>query len=167
MHQLWAWPHETLVSTRVGGGVSADEAMARRPRLSSPPAPLGVPVAVLRCRQTHAGVYGPCVHSCSKLTPEQRPQTLGHEVSRPVGGGGLALGHTLPSEPASVGSKAGPAWARHSWASAPLSAAAWLHGKRAAHPAALHRHGRRPAAEAARLLPGAPDHGQDCVNHQP
>ena len=76
----------------------------------SPPhlPPLGVPVAVLRCRQTHAGVYGPCVHSWSKLTPEQRPQTLGHEVSRPVGGGGLALGHTLPSEPASVGSKAGP-----------------------------------------------------------
>lgn len=27
-----------------------DEAVARRPRLSSPPAPRGVPVAVLRCR---------------------------------------------------------------------------------------------------------------------
>ena len=54
-----------LVSTRVGRGVSVDEAVARRPRLFSPPAPRGAPVAVLRRKQMRAGVYGPCVRSCS------------------------------------------------------------------------------------------------------
>ena len=42
-----------------------DEAVARRPRLFSPPAPRGAPVAVLRRKQMRAGVYGPCVRSCS------------------------------------------------------------------------------------------------------
>lgn len=51
------------------------------------------------------------------------------------------------------------------WAS--LSTAARLRGERAAHPAVVHRDGRRPATEAARLLPSAPDHWEDRVHHQP
>lgn len=139
-----------------------DEAMARRPRLSSPPAPPEAPVAILRRKQTRAGVCGPRVRSCSSMGSR-----VFHADSRgvqPSGGWGPAPGHEFPPRPRLWGARR----VRCGCSRPPLlPIAAWLRGERAADPAALHWHGGRPAAEATRVLPGASDHGQDRVHRQP
>lgn len=48
-----------------------------------------------------------------------------------------------------------------------LPPALWLHGKRAAHPAAVHRDRRRPPPATTCLLPGPPHHRQDRLHRQP
>lgn len=48
-----------------------------------------------------------------------------------------------------------------------LPPALWLHGKRAAHPAAVHRDRRRPPPATTCLLPGSPHHRQNRLNRQP
>lgn len=47
-----------------------------------------------------------------------------------------------------------------------LPPALWLHGKRAAHPAAVHWDRRRPPPETPCLLPGPPHHGQNRLHRQ-
>ncbi len=48
-----------------------------------------------------------------------------------------------------------------------LPPALWLHGKRAAHPAAVHRDRRRPPPATTCLLPGPPHHWQNRLHRQP
>lgn len=48
-----------------------------------------------------------------------------------------------------------------------LPPALWLHGKRAPHPAAVHRDRRRPPPATTCLLPGPPHHRQNRLNRQP
>ena len=48
-----------------------------------------------------------------------------------------------------------------------LPPALWLHGERAAHPAAVHRDRRRPPPATTCLLPGPPHHRQDRLHRQP
>lgn len=48
-----------------------------------------------------------------------------------------------------------------------LPPALWLHGKRAAHPAAVHRDRRRPPPATTCLLPGSPHHWQNRLHRQP
>lgn len=53
------------------------------------------------------------------------------------------------------------------WAFSVLLPAPWLLRKRATHAAAVHWNSRRPPAATPCLLPGSPDHRQDCFHHQP
>lgn len=48
-----------------------------------------------------------------------------------------------------------------------LPPALWLHGERAAHPAAVHRDRRRPPPATTCLLPGSPHHRQNRLDRQP
>lgn len=104
------------------------------------------------------------VHCTCMRVPSRGTRTLGHEACSPrpqVSGRAFSLlNQTLLESAVSPG----PCGLR-GWAS--LSTAARLRGERAAHPAVVHRDGRRPATEAARLLPSAPDHWEDRVHHQP